>query len=65
VDLEPCQSVADVGLRLVEGKRILNRLEQIVVDEQQRRYCEAKQSCPTCGRLDPGTTKNREGVKSQ
>ena len=36
-------------LRLVEGERILNRLEQIVVDEQLRRYCEAKHSCPTCG----------------
>ena len=50
VDLEPFQSAADVGLKLVEGKHILNRLEQIVVDEQLRRYCEAKQPCPACGR---------------
>lgn len=50
MDLEACQSAADVGLKLVEGKCILSRLEQIVVDEQLRRYCEAKQTCPACGR---------------
>ncbi len=50
IDLESCQSAADVGLKLVEGKCILSRLEQIVVDEQLRRYCEAKQTCPACGR---------------
>jgi hypothetical protein len=32
VELEPCQSAADVGLKPVDGKRILNRLGQVVVE---------------------------------
>jgi hypothetical protein len=50
INLEACQSAADVGLKLAEGKRILNRMEQIVMDEQLRRYCEEKRTCSVCGR---------------
>jgi hypothetical protein len=36
----------DVGLQLADSKRILGRLQEIVVSEQLQRYCEAMRPCP-------------------
>jgi len=43
-----CRSAEDVGLQLADAKRILGRLQEIVVSEQLQRYCEAVRPCPRC-----------------
>jgi len=45
-----CSSAEDVGLQLADTKRILGRLQEIVVSEQLQRYCEAVRPCPRCHR---------------
>ena len=45
-----CRSAEDVGLQLADSKRILGRLQEIVVSEQLQRYCEAVRPCPRCHR---------------
>jgi hypothetical protein len=45
-----CRSAEDVGLQLADAKRILRRLQEIVVSEQLQRYCEAVRPCPRCHR---------------
>jgi hypothetical protein len=46
-----CRSAEDVGLQLADGKRILGRLQEIVVCEQLQRHCQAARLCPGCRRL--------------
>jgi len=38
VDIGVCQSAADVGLKLADGKRLFSRLQEIVVAEQLHRH---------------------------
>jgi hypothetical protein len=45
-----CRSAQDVGLQLADAKRILRRLQEIVVSDQVQRYCEAVRPCPRCQR---------------
>jgi hypothetical protein len=45
-----CRSAEDVGLQLADAKRILGRLQEIVVSEQLQRYGEAVRPCPRCHR---------------
>ena len=44
------RSAEDVGLQLADSKRILGRLQEIVITEQLQRYCEAVRPCPRCHR---------------
>jgi hypothetical protein len=48
IECGPCQSAADVGLKLADAKPLLARLQQVVVSEQVRHYCEAARLCPSC-----------------
>jgi hypothetical protein len=41
LDRGACHSAEVVGLQLADAKRILGRLQEIVVSEQLQRYCEA------------------------
>jgi hypothetical protein len=41
LDRGACRSAEDAGLQLADAKPILGRLKEIVVSEQQQRYCEA------------------------
>src|SRR6202162_1056980 len=50
LDRGACRSAEDVGLQLADAKRILGRLQEIVVSEQLQRYCEAVRPCPRCHR---------------
>jgi hypothetical protein len=50
VDRDGCRSAKDVGLQLADAKRILGRLQEIVVSEQLQRHCEAVRPCPRCHR---------------
>ena len=43
-------SAQDVGLQLADAKRILGRLQEILVSEQLQRYCETVRPCPRCHR---------------
>ena len=46
LDRGACRSAEEVGLQLADAKRILGRLQEIVVSEQLQRYCEAVRPCP-------------------
>ena len=50
LDRGACRSVVDVGLQLAVAKRILGRLQEIVVSEQLQRHCEAVRPCAGCHR---------------
>jgi hypothetical protein len=50
MDRGACRSAEDVGLQLADGKQILGRLQEIVVNEQLQRYCEAVRPRPSCHR---------------
>src|SRR5271165_6355013 len=50
LDRGACRSAEEVGLQLADAKRILGRLQEIVVSEQLQRYCEAVRPCPRCHR---------------
>ena len=50
LDRGACRSTVDVGLQLADAKRILGRLQEIVVSEQLQRHCEAVWPCPGCHR---------------
>jgi hypothetical protein len=50
LDRGACRSAEDVGLQLADAKPILGRLQEIVVNEQLQRYCEAVRPCPSCHR---------------
>jgi hypothetical protein len=50
LDRGACRSAEDVGLQLADAKRILGRLQEIVVSEQLQRYCEAVRPYPRCHR---------------
>src|SRR6202521_3543201 len=53
LDRGACRSAEDVGLQLADAKRILGRLQEIVVSEQLQRHCEAVRPCPHCHRRRP------------
>jgi hypothetical protein len=48
VECGPCQSAADVGVKLADAKPLLARLQQVVVSQQLRDYCAASRPCPSC-----------------
>jgi hypothetical protein len=48
IECGSCQSAAEVGLKLADAKPILAKLQQVVVTQQLRRYCEAARLCPAC-----------------
>src|SRR5271166_5587467 len=48
VDRGACRSAEHVGLQLADAKRILGRLQEIVVSEQLQRHCEPGRPCPGC-----------------
>src|SRR5580704_13280310 len=50
LDRGACLSAVDVGLQLADAKRILGRLQEIVVSKQLQRHCEAVRPCPGCHR---------------
>src|SRR5271165_3253950 len=50
LDRGACRSAEEVGLELADAKRILGRLQEIVVSEQLQRYCEGVRPCPRCHR---------------
>ena len=50
LDRGACRSAEDVGLQLADAKPLLGRLQEIVVNEQLERYCEAVRPCPRCHR---------------
>jgi hypothetical protein len=50
VECGACQSSADVGLKLADSKPILAPLQQVIVTQQLRRYCETARLCPSCQR---------------
>jgi hypothetical protein len=46
LDRSAFRSAVDVGLQLADAKRILGRLQEIVVGEQLRRHRQAVRPCP-------------------
>jgi hypothetical protein len=50
IEGEACQSAAHVGLKLADVKPLFTRLQEIVVREQLRHYCNQARSCSSCQR---------------
>ena len=48
LEAHSCQSAADVGLKLADVKPLLTRLQEVVVTEQLRQYCQQARPCPSC-----------------
>jgi hypothetical protein len=42
-----------VGLTLAEGKTILKRIQEIVVEEQANDFLRRQRCCPECGKARP------------
>jgi hypothetical protein len=49
VEAGACRSAGDVGLTLASAKKLIARLQELVMKEQLNRHCEASRPCPECG----------------
>ena len=48
VEAGPCLSADDVGLKLASAKKLMSRLQELVVKQQLSKHCESSRPCLEC-----------------